>query len=92
MIKLEKEKQLYNKIKKEDEPTLDHIFYGDNAMASLPKFIHNIKEEGEHIKTDEAKVYYENQPVKQIFKPFEKPTNYHHITALYPFEKVYIDS
>ena len=59
-------------------------------MASLPKFIHNLK--GENIPYEEAKVYYENQPVKQIFKPFEKPENYHHITALYPFEKVYMDS
>ena len=91
-MKYEKDTELYHKIKDEDEPELDKVFYGNNAMASLPKFVYNLKEKGDKIPFDEAKVYYENQPVKQIFKPFEKPVNYNHITALYPFEKVYLDS
>jgi hypothetical protein len=84
--------ELYKRIKEKDEEELDNVFYGRNAMASLPKFIYNLRKEGSHIPYDEAKVYYEGQPVKQIFKPYQKPDTYHHITALYPFEKVYIDT
>ena len=78
---------------KKDEPILDKAFYGKkNFMMSLPFLENAIKREHKYIPHEETELYYENQAVKQVFKPKEKNIIYQHITALYPFERVYIDT
>ena len=83
---------------KEDKPELDKVFYGDNVlMASLPKFEQVLKkdEEEHHLKItkhEENALYYNNQAVRQVFKPHENEHNYIHILAYYPFERVFMDS
>ena len=83
---------------KTDEKELHDIFYGDSVMmASIPKFYEKLKEDeivkGEkQIPFDEAKFYYDNQEVKQVFEPFVQGDTFKHIVALYPFERVFIDT
>lgn len=78
-----------------DKDELDDVFYGDNVlMSSLPKFYEKLKDQDDddNIDYNEAKFYYDNQAVKQVFQPYQRQKMYNHIIALYPFERVYIDT
>ena len=80
---------------KKDKKELDDVFYGDsNLMASLPKFYENLKkqDDDDNIDYNETEFYYDNQAVKQVFQPYERQKVYKHIVAMYPFERVYIDT
>ena len=78
---------------KKDKKELDDVFYGDsNLMASLPKFSENLKKEDDDIDYKEAEFYYDNQAVKQVFQPYERQKVYKHIVAMYPFERLYIET
>ena len=83
---------------KKDEKELNDVFYGDSVlMSSIPYFYEKLKEEEKvkkekQIPFEEAKFFYENQPVKQMFHPFVKQDTFKHIVALYPFERVFIDT
>ena len=80
---------------KDDKKELDDVFYGDsNLMASLPKFYEKLKkqDDDDNIDYKETEFYYDNQAVKQVFQPYERQKLYKHIVAMYPFERVYIDT
>jgi hypothetical protein len=89
------------KLKREvekDKPELNKVYYGDkNLMSNLHTFeevleLDEDKNHLKHIPNDEAKFFYNNQAVKQVFTPYEDKHEYIHILAYYPFEKVYMDT
>jgi len=84
---------------KNDKPELDSVFYGPtNIMSSYPTFNKKLNEDEDlkhivnKIPNEESHFYYNNQAVKQIFKPFEAEDHHIHILAYYPLEKIYMDS
>ena len=89
------------KLVEHDEPELSKIYYGNqNLMSNYSNFNHLLKQDElkEHIpKTDiiptkESKLYYDNQGVRQVFKPTEDHNIYRHILAFYPFERMFMDT
>ena len=88
--------KLLEKVKK-NKHILDEIFYKKNLMGNFKNFYTHLKkyEADKDIPItpmQEAKFYYDNQEVIQVFKPYTKPKIYQHITGFYPFEKYYIDT
>ena len=89
------------KLKREvekDKPELNKVYYGDkNLMSNLHTFeeVLELDEKSHHLKhipNDEAKFFYNNQAVKQVFTPYEDKHEYIHILAYYPLEKIYMDT
>ena len=89
------------KLKREvekDKPELNKVYYGDkNLMSNLHTFeeVLELDEKSHHLKhipNDEAKFFYDNQAVKQVFTPYEDKHEYIHILAYYPLEKIYMDT
>jgi hypothetical protein len=81
-----------------DLKELNHVYYGNKNLLSNYNIFSSIlkKDEEENdekiIPTNESKLYYNNQAVKQIFKPFNDDGIYRHILSFYPFQRIYIDT
>ena len=83
-----------------DEPELSKVYYGNlNLMSNFSNFTDLLKKDEikEHIPTvdiipiAESKLYYDNQGVRQVFKPTEDHNIYRHILAFYPLERMFMD-
>jgi len=88
--------KIFSQVKK-DEPELNHIYYGENLMANFNSFSSNLKKDEilkheELIPQSEAHLYYDNQSVRQVFKPVVNDGIYRHILAFYPFERMFMDT
>ena len=94
-IKKEQNK-IFDEVKK-DKKELDEVYYGTNLMSNYNNFSRNLKKEEilkheELIPTNESKLFYDNQAVKQEFTPVVDTGIYRHIVGLYPFERFFIDT
>ena len=98
MRSIKKESNLIFNDVKNDKTQLDSEYYGDNTLLSnYHNFKTNLKRDEirNHLKiipNNEAKLYYDNQGVKQVFKPLVNDGIYRHIVAFYPFQKIYMDT
>ena len=75
---------------------LDEIFYSHTFLAGdLPKFWKIVRQKTDYDYTD-AKRYYENQEIVQVYKPYKlddpKEESKGHIVTDEPFKKFYMDT
>jgi len=88
---------LFDKVKK-DKNELDDEYYGyGTLMTNFNNFRTNLRQDElknnlNLIPTNESKMFYENQGVKQVFKPLTNDGIYRHIIAYYPFQRLYMDT
>ena len=79
--------KLFNDVKK-DKKELDDVYYGNKTlMTNYNNFSSDLKKDEykkhtptlDLIPNDESKFYYNNQEVKQVFKPLNNDGIYRHI-------------
>jgi len=92
--------KLFTDVKK-DKKELDDVYYGNKTlMTNYNNFSNDLKKDEyekhtptlDLIPSDESKFYYNNQEVKQVFKPLSNEGIYRHIIAYYPFQRLYMDT
>ena len=92
---IKSEKDLFEDVKKE-RPLLDDIYYGNKNLMSNFENFHRLlvqnKELRNTIDDKEAKLYYDNQEVRQVFEPHVKSEQFRSIVAFYPFQRIYMDT
>jgi len=83
---------------KQDEDELNNVYYGNsNLMSNFTNFSTILKKDEilkkeKLIPLSEVELYYNNQGVKQVFKPYQNSGIYRHILAFYPFERMFMDT
>ena len=104
-IKINKERktpeETFNKVE-QDKKTLNDEYYGNKTlMTNYGNFALNIKKDINkdkknndrgYIDTDESKLFYDNQGVRQVFEPLADDKIRTHILSFYPFESIYFDT